>query len=442
MHLSNCRDPQRLTRPVNTELHNAGVGLEAAQAVPLARGMRSRMQALLRHCAGLLAGFAALPAVADTQPLSYVEQPLDVGAAQVRVRIPQGFRLELLSDQLQAPRLLSFADNGDLFIGSRSGNVYRLPPPYTAPQSLVKLSNYPHSVALRANEILIAQTDGVYRAPYRAGQTRIDAAAVQRYAALPGGGGHNSRTIAIGPDGRVYASLGITGNCSDEYLAASYPFAARRGGVLVLDESGAQPVWNTFASGLRNPVGFAWHPQTAEMYASNNGPDHQGFEQPPEYFSRLLPGSFHGMPWFQFDGTRVQRDDCIKRAPPRPLEDVMPPVASFPARNAPMAVAFVPAGALSKALEFDAIVALRGSWGTQPSGSSSGDPASRRPPKLVVVRFDNGRAQRVDDLVTGFQLADGTRWARPVGVAIGPDGALYFTSDSEVQGLFRLSRDE
>lgn len=380
----------------------------------------------------------AVTAVAGDVSLKYAEQAFDAAGTQTAVRLPKGLRLELLTDALDGPRLLSFAPNGDLFVGSKSGNVYRLTPPYTAPQSLVELDGYPHSVALRDGEMLIAQTDGLYRAPYHPGQTRIERGSVARLAALPGGGGHNSRSVAIGPDGRVYVSLGISVNCSDEYLDDSYPFGARRGGVSVLDESVTPPRWKPFASGLRNPVGFAWHPLTHELYASNNGPDHHGYDQPPEYFSRLAPGSFHGMPWFQFDGERVRRDECIKRAPPRPLADVVPPVATFPARNAPMGVAFVPEGALIPALEFDAVVALRGSWGTRPSGSYLGDPASRRPPKLVVVRFADGRAQRVDDLLTGFQLPDGERWARPVGVAVGPDGALYFTSDSGIEGLFRL----
>ncbi len=103
-----------------------------------------------------------------------------------------------------------------------------------------------------------------------------------------------------------------------------------------------------------------------------------------------------------------------------------------------MGVAFVRSGALDKNLEHDAIVALHGSWGTRPSGGAFGAKSSRRPPKLVAVRFNTGRAQRVDDLVTGFQSANGDRWARPVGVAIGPDGALYFTSDGGINGLFRL----
>ena len=176
------------------------------------------------------------------------------------------------------------------------------------------------------------------------------------------------------------------------------------------------------------------------MYASNNGPDHLGFEQPPEYFSKILPGSFHGMPWFQFDGKRIYRDECIGSAPPRPVGDVTVPVATFPARNAPMGVSFVPEGAMDSRFTGDAVVALHGSWATRPSGGAFGSRATRRPPKLVVVRFRDGKAKRVEDLVTGFQLKNGARWARPVGVAFGPDGALYFTSDSEENALFRLRR--
>jgi glucose/arabinose dehydrogenase len=278
----------------------------------------------------------------------------------------------------------------------------------------------------------------LYRAPYQSGQKSIAPESVALLARLPGGSGHSSRTVGVGPDGRVYVSLGVQGNCSNQYLGDRYPFDKRRGGVFVLREDGGQPRWEAFGSGLRNPVGFAWHPGTKIMYASNNGPDHLGYDQPPEYFSRVTAGSFHGMPWFQFDGKQVKRDNCASSRPPRPLAEVAVPVATFPSRNAPMGVAFVPAGALGKALEHDAIVALRGSWGTQPTGGFIGSAATRRPPKLVAVRFKDGEAVRVDDLVTGFQLPDGERWARPVGVAVGPDGALYFTSDSDTNGLFRL----
>jgi len=375
---------------------------------------------------------------ASTEPLAYEEQTLQVDGTHQVARVPKGYRLGLLTDKLDGPRLLTFANDGDLIIGSKSGNIYRIPPPYTLPEVLVRLDDYPHSVVLRHGEMLIARTHGLYRVPYQPGQKSIVRESVTLLARLPGGGGHNSRTVGVGADGRVYVSLGIQGNCSDQYLGDSYPFDERRGGIYLLREEGGKTRWETYGSGLRNPVGFAWHPPTGVMYASNNGPDHWGYEQPPEYFSRVSAGSFHGMPWFQFDGQLLKRDDCVPSKPPRPLADVVAPVATFPARNAPMGVAFVPKGAMRKALEFDAIVALHGSWGTKPSGGALGDSATRRPPKIVAVRFKDGKAMRVDDLVTGFQRANGERWARPVGVAIGPDGALYFTSDSGTNGLFRL----
>ncbi len=389
----------------------------------------------------LLAGGLCAPALsASVEPLTYTTHTIDVDGRPFSVRVPEGLRLELLTPAMDGPRLLIFAGNNDLFVGSRSGRIYRLSPPYTEPEELVTLDGYPHSVAFRPGEILIARTDGVYRAPYVAGQPQLDPDRIRLLAALPAGGGHNSRTLSIGPDGRVYLSLGISGNCSDQYLGADYSFEDRRGGVLVLEEPETGPArWQPYGSGLRNPVGLAWQPQTGVLYATNNGPDHHGFDLPPEYFSRIDPGSFHGMPWFQYDGQHLQRDSCVISPPPRPRAEVTLPVATFPARNAPMGVTFVPRGALDRRLEGDAIVALHGSWGTRPSGGASGNPASRRPPQLVTVRFDNGRAVRVDELVSGFQLENGNRWARPVGVAIGPDGALYFTSDGGINGLFRLA---
>jgi len=366
-------------------------------------------------------------------------QRLTVGNEVWNLQVPSGMHLELLTTDLDTPRLLTFLPNSDLLIGSRSGNVYRLTPPYREPQVLVNLPDYPHSLAYRDGELLIARTDGLYRAAYRPGQRRIDRIELELLAPLPAGGGHSSRSVAVGPDQRVYVSLGISGNCSNEYLDESYPVADRRGGVLVLDESGPRVRLKSFASGLRNPVGFDWHPQSGDLYASNNGPDHLGFDQPPEYFSRLTPGSFHGMPWYRFNGRRIRRDNCIEVKPPRRASDVTVPAAIFPARNAPMGVGFVPRGALDPRFEHNAIVAFRGSWATRPDGGLRGEPASRRPPRLMMVRFEDGKAAEVMDVIQGFQRPDGTRLAQPVGVAIGPDGALYFTSDSKTEGLFRLS---
>jgi glucose/arabinose dehydrogenase len=108
-----------------------------------------------------------------------------------------------------------------------------------------------------------------------------------------------------------------------------------------------------------------------------------------------------------------------------------------------MGVTFIPAGAMDPRFEGNAIVALRGSWGTQPKGGMFGSKATRRPPGLVMVQFDNGKPTgSVSRVLKGLQRPDGRRLLRPVGVATGPDGALYFTSDSHLQGLFRLRAEQ
>lgn len=369
---------------------------------------------------------------------------IEINKKRYDIAKPSGYKLEFISE-LSRPRLMTFANNGDLFIGSRSGYIYHLKPPYSSIHHRLKFGGYPHSVALRYQaqtvEVFVAETEGLYRATYQKNEElELNRKDFRRIAKLPGGGSHTSRTVAVGSDNQVYVSLGISGNCSNEYIDDSYSFADRKGGVLILEESSNTSELKPYASGLRNPVGFSWHPITHALYASNNGPDHLGYEEPREYFSKLEKNSFHGMPWFQVIDGKIQRDSCIKEPSPRPRKEISLPVATFDARSAPMGVTFFNNSQFDDQYSNDAIVAIHGSWGTKPSGGFTGNPASRRHPKLVRVEFENGEAVAVHDFVTGFQLGNGSRWARPMGVAVGPDGALYFTSDANNEGLYKLSK--
>jgi glucose/arabinose dehydrogenase len=362
-------------------------------------------------------------------------QSVAVGNRRFDARVPGGYTLEFLAGGMDGPRLPAVAPSGEMLIGSKGGKVYRLRSPYTKAEVLVDFGGYPHTVAVRGREIFVAETRGLFKAAYRPDTTTLRRGDFSLVAPLPSGG-HDSRSVAVGPDNRVYVSLGISGNCADEYLDDSYAFERRRGGVFVLDERGSPARLWPFASGLRNPVGFDWHPVTKEMFATNNGPDHHGYHEPREVFVKLREGAFIGMPWFQFIGGTLRRDDCIRTEPPRRPEPGWRPAATFEARSAPLGMAFAPPGVVWPE---GAVVALHGSWGTLPDGGFTGSPATRRHPKLVIVRFENGQVRQVEDLVTGFQLENGERWARPAGVVFGPDGALYFTSDGgTIQGLFRL----
>ena len=378
---------------------------------------------------------------ASVPPLRYDKQVFEAGGSSWHLTVPAGYRLELLVE-MNKPRMLTRAAKDVLLAGSSAGRLYRIKPPYDKAEVLAILGGFPHSVALRNGELLVGKTNGIYRAPYQAyrGQP-LRHSDFELFVALPAGVGHASRTVAVGPDNKVYVSLGISGNCSDQYIGVGYNFDSQRGGILVLSEQKGQPPrLKGYASGLRNPVGFDWHPHSKVLYASNNGPDHHGYELPREYFSRVERGSFHGMPWFWLNERgQLVRDDCIDSAPPR--RDAVLPVATFSARSSPMGVSFVPRGALQPEMVGSAAVALHGSWGTQPSGGYFGDRSTRRPPQIMLVRFDKGKVLDVVTLLDGLQDERGKRLARPMGIAFVADGALYFTSDGGViEGLFRLRR--
>lgn len=382
-------------------------------------------------CLIMLAASLAQTGQASTFALH--PQSLTVAGKRVSVNVPPGYRLELVTTDLSQPRFLTFADNGDLFAGSQSGYVYRLMPPYTRVQKLTPSFRYPHSLTVREGKLFIASTEALYRAEGINGKQLVN---VQRVLDLPAGNGHSSRTVKQGHDGKLYISLGISGNCSDQFMGAGYPFEQRRGGLFVVEEKGKSMQLRPYSTGLRNPVGFAWNDQ-GELFATNNGPDHWGYDQPEEQLAALSEGSFHGMPWYQVIDGKVVRDSCRTNKPPMDIDAVTLPVAMFPSRNAPMAIEFIPTNHADARLAGNAVVALHGSWAVK-AGEGR---ASKRPPNLSLVIFDEEKKPAVVEWVTGFQEVDGQRWSRPVGVAVSPKGEVYFSSDGPVSAIYRLVLD-
>lgn len=361
-----------------------------------------------------------------------IEQNLEVSGHNITLYVPEGMEVEFVTE-LAAPRFITSGPDNEFIIGSRSGSLYRIPFPYTTSETLVQLPGYYHSAVYQNGKLYAAETAGVWVAPYTGTATSLAPGDFSKLTTLPSAtGGHSSRTIITGPDDNFYVGLGISGNCSDEYLDSSYSFELQRGGVFRMDAAGNL---TPFASGLRNPIGLAFHPDTDILYATNAGPDNLGYDKPPEVLAALSQGTFHGMPWFQYYDGEFKSGECATSPPPRPAAEATEPVALFDARSTPEAIAFLQNSSLGQKYNGNALVAIHGSWAKKPGQGIE----SRRKPKLVMVNFDGAPPLRAVDLITGFQRVDGSRFARPCGIATGADGHVYFTSDSgEVTGLFRL----
>ena len=342
-----------------------------------------------------------------------------------KLKITDGYQVEFLSF-LESARLFAFGPDRELLIGSKSPNIYRLRPPYEKPELLASIQGAyaVHSLTLSNNYLYAADSCAVYRAEYPSNKP-LD---FKLFVKLPcENGGHYTRTIISGPQQQLFVSLGISGNCSNEFLDNRYTFEKRRGGIFKIDTSGQHPELKPYASGLRNPIGMTFYKD--DLYATNAGSDNLGYELPPEVIAKTAPGSFHGMPWYQYFNGQFNNGQCTSSPSPVSIDKATTPFALLDARSTPMGIDFPSSGSFKNM----AIVAVHGSWGQKPGGGRE----TRRPPRIIGI--DINEPTKIIDIVSGLQRSDGSRLARPVGVLQGPDGHIYFSSDGgELQGIFRL----
>lgn len=271
----------------------------------------------------------------------------------------------------------------------------------------------PFGMALVGGSLYVADTDAVLRFPYREGETRV-AGPGERLVDLPAGpiNHHWTKSLVASPDGRkLYVGVGSNSNVAENGLAAE----AGRAAIWEIDRrSGAHRV---FASGLRNPVGMAFEPETKALWVVVNERDELGSDLVPDYMTAVREGGFYGWP-FSYWGGHVDE----RAQPPRPdlVARAIPPDYGLGAHTAPLGLAFYTGGLFPERFRGGAIVGQHGSWNRDPPSGY----------QVILVPFARGRpAGPPESVLTGFLDAEGNARGRPVGVAVARDGAILVADD-------------
>lgn len=365
-----------------------------------------------------------------------------------KISVPQGFTVKAFTAELQGPRVIRIAPNGDIFVAeTRAGRVrvLRAADGADAPSQtkvFAKGFDQPfgiafHPVGPNPQWVYIASRNSVVRFAYQNGDLEARAApqiVVPKLADTSGG--HSTRDIVFSKDGqRMFVSVGSDSNVAEREskkspedikrweaqkgLGATWGDETNRADVLVFDPSGQKG--RIFATGIRNCVGMAVHQGTGDLWCVTNERDGLGDDLVPDYATRVREGAFYGWPWYWLGANEDPRHKAERRdlAGKVTVPDVL-----FQAHSASVTITFYNAdsGVAAFPAEYNghAFVALHGSWNR----------SRRTGYKVVRVPLKEGvPSGEYEDFMTGFVVDDANVWGRPVGVAVARDGALLVSDD-------------
>jgi glucose/arabinose dehydrogenase len=273
--------------------------------------------------------------------------------------------------------------------------------------------NSPFGMALVGDDFYVANSDAIMKFPYSSGDTRITAPGV-KVADLPAGplNHHWTKDLTAHPDGtRLYATVGSNSNIGENGMDKE----TNRAAVLEIDRTSGK--LRVFASGLRNPNGPAWQPQSGALWVVVNERDELGNDLVPDYMTSVKDGGFYGWP-YSYYGQHVdarvqpQRPDLVAKA-------IVPDYA-LGAHTASLGLAFNTGKLFPPEMANGAFVGQHGSWNRKPHSGY----------KVIFVPFANGMPSgKPQDVLTGFLTDEGEARGRPVGVAIDRQGALLVADD-------------
>ena len=272
--------------------------------------------------------------------------------------------------------------------------------------------NSPFGMALAGDRLYVANADAVVAFPYQEGMTEITAPA-EKIVDLPAGRNHHwTKDIIASQDGsKLFVTVGSNSNVGENGMEEEEGRAA----VHEIDLATRQ--MRPFASGLRNPNGLSWNPESGELWVAVNERDEIGSDLVPDYMTSVKEGGFYGWPYSYF-GQHVD----VRPQPPRPdlvAKAIVPDYALGP-HTASLGLTFNTGDLFGPEMKNGAFVGQHGSWNRKPRSGY----------KVIFVPFSAGQPSGPpQDILTGFLSAEDKAFGRPVGVAIARDGALLVADD-------------
>ena len=364
-------------------------------------------------------------------------------------KVTQGLKIEPLATGLQHPRSLYTLPNGDILVveskapqaatikrpkeivmgfieswatsGGNTGESNRITLLHDSngdgvpdKQSVfLDHLNSPFGVALVGNDLYVANTDAIVKYPYHDGDTRITAPG-ETLTPLPGGpiDHHWTKSLTASPDGKLlYVGVGSNSNITENGMEAEH----NRADILEVDRATGR--FRVFASGLRNPNGLTFEPQSGALWTVVNERDEIGPDLVPDYMTSVKDGAIYGWP-YSYYGQHV--DPRVQPRRPDLVAKAIPPDYALSSHVAPLGLAFYAGSNLPEAYRGGAFVGEHGSWNRQVLNGY----------KVVFIPFKDGKPNgKAQDVVTGFLNDDDQSRGRPVGLADDKTGGLLIADD-------------
>jgi glucose/arabinose dehydrogenase len=272
--------------------------------------------------------------------------------------------------------------------------------------------NSPFGVALVGSDLYVANTDAIMRYTYNTGDTKIASPGTQ-LTPLPGPIQHHwTKSLVASRDGSLlYVGVGSNSNITEKGMQAE----ENRAAIWEVDRASGR--WRIFASGLRNPNGLSWEPESGALWAVINERDELGPDLVPDYMTSVKDGGFYGWP-YSYYGQHI--DPRVEPQRPDLVAKAIVPDYALSSHVAPLGLAFYTADSLPQKYRGGAFVGEHGSW----------DRPRFNGYKVVFVPFSGGRPNgKAEDVVTGFLNSDEKARGRPVGLAVDKSGALLIADD-------------